>query len=314
MVKLTKVRYADDRVTIGYQQEGDGLHATAEVVGEEAPPPEFEGALKALVPFVPKICAPVLNPGEFKKNAIVTGISISYKNDRPIYVIKAKISVTGANGPLNIATPPLLEPEEDSGEMAYRADLFKALREFVRQAELYLEGQRAQGDLFPGREDQQNGRRPGGSKKGSRKEEDQLAAKRREKEIDRAVLDIIRLDLVENAQADLEFIGARVLDRFDGYAYKDDRGKEWPGAHRHVTEDNRVVWCGLSTTGGVARFWYDIQVDAWDPSVSAATVQGDVLAARALRAFMMRAPSDETAAPAAEPEATNEPAAEPAKS
>lgn len=284
-IKLTKVKHTDEKVTIGYQQTGDGLHSTGEVVGEQAPPPEFEAAIKGLGAFVPQICAPVLNPGEFKKSAIVTGINISYKNDRPIYVITAKVPVRGANGPLNIATPPLMEPEEDSGEHAYRADLFKQLHEVVRQAELYLDGQRAQVDLFPGQE--QNGRRPGGAK-ALRKEEDQLAAKRREKEIDRALLDIARLDQIEgidSMELDLAFVSDRVRDRFDGYAYTDEKGNEWEGIHRHVTNEQRVVWCGISNEGGVSRFWYDIQPDAWDTN-SSATLMGDVLAGRVLRAFL----------------------------
>lgn len=286
-IRLTKVRYADETVRIGYQLAGEGLHTTSEAVGEQLPPPEFEAALNALKKYVPLICAPALNPGEFTKSASVTGVSISYKNNHPIYVIKAKIPVNGANGPLNVATPPLMEPEEDSGEHTYRADLFRALREVVRQGELYLEGYRAQVELFGRDESGQASRRPGGAK-GRRAEEDQLAAKRSEKEAERALLDIVRLDLVDGIderELDLAFVSDRIRDRFDGYAYVDQNGREWEGIHRHVTDDRHVVWCGLSNEGGISRFWYDIQPDAWDAQ-SSATLMGDVLAGRVLRAFL----------------------------
>lgn len=153
---ITRVKYDGTEVQIAFEHTVGRTTVTSSVTSKEPPTPEFEEALKALTAFVPKLCKPVIVEKKFIELGTVTGISISRKNeDAPGYIITAKCPVDGVNSPLNIATPILVEPEEHSGEFAYRESLFVAFHAIEDEAEKYLRGQRSQVDMFA----TENGRR-----------------------------------------------------------------------------------------------------------------------------------------------------------
>jgi hypothetical protein len=55
--------------------------------------------------------------------------------------------------------------------------------------------------------------------------------------------------------------------------------KRWPGIYKLETEDERVVWCAVSTEGGVERYWHDIdpELTKFNPEALAPTLTGDAL-------------------------------------
>lgn len=277
--RFTKIRYADKEVELAYDTKIDDVFVTSIMKNPADPDPDFIAALKALTPFVPKICAPLVAEAEFTEHATVTGISISYKfEDRPSYIIKAKCPVTGANGPLNIATPLITEPREESGEHEYRAELFAALTRVVEQADGYLDGARAQADLFP---EEHTTRRAGGAKDRKPKESDA----EREHEITRVLRDIAFVPSKQLADMDDEALEHRIFEAFENVSH-DDNGKAWDGFHRHTTAKGRVVWCSVTTDGGIAQFWYDIEPREWRASDVAATALGELLTQRVRLAML----------------------------
>lgn len=153
---ITRIKYDGQTVAVSVRHQVGKSGAEMTITGEE-PSGEFEDALSDLKAFVPKLCKPMLAEKKFVELGTVTGITISRKNeDAPGYVITAKCPVEGVNSPLNIATPILPRPQEDSGEFEYRADLFAAFDELEEEARKFLKRERPTWDLFAG----ENGRRP----------------------------------------------------------------------------------------------------------------------------------------------------------
>lgn len=290
-MRFTKIRHANDQVELKWEHVEGGTVTSAELSSTDAPDPDFVEALAQLRGYIPQLTE---WPADYCKTIEVTGISISYRKDRRGFVINGKRPVEGMNSPLVVHTPYLGEPAEraDGDD-----DIFEAFDKVIERADAYLKGQRAQGQL-----PLDDARRQPSASHRKKPEVDELERKRREKEIDRALLDIVQIDpasFLGTKRKPAAIISDRVLDRFDGYAYTDGDGREWAHTHRHVTQDSRVVWCGLTTEGGVARFWYDIQRDGWDPATSAPTLIGGVLDARVLRAWnALRAQEAEQEEPA----------------
>jgi hypothetical protein len=159
MNAFTKVRYAGGKVELGIVAINGESSDKIECTSNEDPRPEFSAALQGLRRFLPQILDLPAdyfegNSEEGKPPVQVTGISIRSiaKSDRRGYVITFTKEVSGANAPWAPATPFLIEPKEDTGEHAYRRELFEALDRVVKEAELYRKGVRAQQELpLPGR-------------------------------------------------------------------------------------------------------------------------------------------------------------------
>lgn len=115
----------------------------------ERPRPEFDTALQAFLPFLLQIIGA---PKEWKDNTEITGISLNKEEDRRRgIVITAKRKCPFGAAPIAINTPHLRESLDDTQEtgpnflLPGMADAIDAICE---EAQVYLDGDRAQGELF----------------------------------------------------------------------------------------------------------------------------------------------------------------------
>jgi hypothetical protein len=154
--EITKVKLKDNRVEIHAEQKignaGDGTKVTV-LRCSDAPAESFNAAVTALVPHVRGIL--MLQPKQWEGCIDVVGVSFSRtetEEDEFVdgAVITCVISLDTANSPLVINTPHLLyEQYSPTGEAPLMPeDAQDALNDLKREAEAYLNGKRAQGDLF----------------------------------------------------------------------------------------------------------------------------------------------------------------------
>lgn len=129
----------------------------------ERPRPKFDKALQAFVPFLLEIIGA---PGEWIENTEVTGISLNKEEDRRRgIVITAKRKCPYGNAPIAINTPHLRESLDDAKETGPNfllPGMAGAIDRMCSEAEAYLAGDRAQGELFGDEsKDEKKGKRGG---------------------------------------------------------------------------------------------------------------------------------------------------------
>lgn len=141
------------------------------------------------------------------------------------------------------------------------------------------EARRSQTDMFTGRPSQP-------IDEATRDAEREAARRIRHRELVRAIAGIMApAPPAEEIGAGWtnEEVREHILEQFDDVEHVDQDGekgeKHWPGIYRHETEDGKIVWCAVDTTGGVERFWYDIDAELvkFDREAIAATLVGEAL-------------------------------------
>ncbi len=138
------------------------------------------------------------------------------------------------------------------------------------------ETRRTQADLFTGR--------PSQSIEEATADAAQIADRRiRHREIVRAIAGIMYPGPEDKSHQPDEVLRAALIDTLEEVNHVDNEGekgeKMWAGIYRHETQDKKVVWCAVSTQGGVERFWYDIdpELTKFSPEALAPTLTGDAL-------------------------------------
>lgn len=114
----------------------------------EKPRPKFDVALQAFLPFLLKIIGA---PASWSDNTRVTGVSLNREeDDRQGIVITATRKCPHGSAPIAINTPHLREPieDKDTGPNFFLDGMTDAIEEMCAEAQAYLDGDRAQGELF----------------------------------------------------------------------------------------------------------------------------------------------------------------------
>lgn len=143
-----------DKVTLEYQKKkaDDSVDEFA-FSSFDKPLPEFDTALLALRKYVLEICEYPVND-DFLTRVTVTGVSFSYGGNEGVMgaTLIAQLALKECNAPLNLNTPHLAEDfynENGGSEKQLMPDNMAAdLYKLINEAERYLYGERAQGELF----------------------------------------------------------------------------------------------------------------------------------------------------------------------
>lgn len=111
----------------------------------DAPRPELIRALQKLAPFMAELCE---LPLDFKSKIQVKGISFSYSGSPEVMgaVISGAMKLYNSHGVLNLNTPHKVEEGKDPAQLLPEG-CYCILDEVIEEAELYIEGSRAQGKL-----------------------------------------------------------------------------------------------------------------------------------------------------------------------
>lgn len=124
-------------------------HQSHSVVCQERPRPAFDKALQAFLPFLLQIIGA---PAEWKDKTEVTGISLNKEEDRRRgVIITARRKCPFGNAPIAINTPHLRESLDDTKETGSNfllPGMADAIDTMCEEAQSYLDGDRAQGELF----------------------------------------------------------------------------------------------------------------------------------------------------------------------
>lgn len=142
-IKLTKAEVLLEWVTEeGPRRNDQHEHRFRSI---EVPHPDFAAAMQAFV-------GPVLRllelPAMYGEGLTVTGLSLTHEDERGTgLVVTCQKQLAGAQAPLIFNTPYL---PEDGGEhgASLPSEMLVALDEAISQAREFLNGKRAQGDLF----------------------------------------------------------------------------------------------------------------------------------------------------------------------
>jgi hypothetical protein len=148
-IKLTK----DGKVHLEYQVKAKkgGSWDDFSFTCSDEPKPEFRNALIDLAQDVIKMCE---LPEDYLGRIVVKGVSFSWGGEAEVMgaVIVAQMSLRKSNIPLNLNTPH--KPSEPYSEGADESQLLSddcvgRLEDLIKEAEDYVKGIRAQGNLFP---------------------------------------------------------------------------------------------------------------------------------------------------------------------
>lgn len=148
--QICKVKFDGTRVEIRYTvARGGGDPDEYELKCRDLPRPEFETALKSLLPHAAKILE---LDEEYLERATVRGVTFSFTNEVMGAVMTIIRPLDTANAPLILNTPhlPSESYNEDSkggNDLLLSPECVSALDDLKTEAENYIDGQRAQGML-----------------------------------------------------------------------------------------------------------------------------------------------------------------------
>ena len=154
MIRFKKIKKnSDDKIHLQYEKpnRNGGWDEYSMKSGEE-PKPSFERALDNLIPHVEEMCELPYKDHQVHPYTI-RGVSFSYggDNDTMGATITAERSLTSSNSPLILNTPhkiedPYAEGADDTQVMT--TDCLLDLQTLMDEAEDFLDGERAQMDMF----------------------------------------------------------------------------------------------------------------------------------------------------------------------
>lgn len=131
---------------------------------QEKPRPEFDTALQAFKPFLLEIIGA---PADWKAKTVVTGISLNKEEDRRRgIIITAKRTCPFGAAPIALNTPHLresLDETKETGPNFLLPGMVNAIDAMCEEAQIYLDGDRSQGELFGDEEKEEKKSRRGKS-------------------------------------------------------------------------------------------------------------------------------------------------------
>jgi hypothetical protein len=151
-MRFQKIKYDKGKVKIEYElcnkakKDWDQFSLAC----SDEPKPEFQVALQALSEDVIEMCE---LPEDYRKRIMVTGVSFSYGSEAEIMgaTIVSQMVLNRSNVNLNLNTPHKpSEPYSEGGDASQclSQDCIERLTYLMLEAEDYVKGNRAQGELF----------------------------------------------------------------------------------------------------------------------------------------------------------------------
>lgn len=144
--RITKVKLIEksQRIQIEYDQKNQSAWDQYMITCKDPARPEFYETLKELVKHVIEMCE---LPDNYTPRIEVRGVSISYSNGMGA-TISAAMKLIYSSQPLNLNTPYKEWGSENDGQaMSY--ECHQVLKILQEECNLYIQGERAQGSLFP---------------------------------------------------------------------------------------------------------------------------------------------------------------------
>jgi hypothetical protein len=150
--RVTKVKFDGGKVRIEYQRTRDnGEPDEYALMCADKPAPEFGAALQALAVDVVAVCE--LAESDLAR-ITVRGVTITHTNEIMGACVTALKALKTANALLVLNTPHLpsdFYSGEDNGTPLMSDEFVRRVEELVMQADRYIAGDRAQGNLFGGK-------------------------------------------------------------------------------------------------------------------------------------------------------------------
>ncbi|MGK2935224.1 MAG: hypothetical protein ACSLFE_08280 [Gemmatimonadaceae bacterium] len=151
MMDFAKIKVTNDGVELKWGGErDDGTELVHDLKSHDQPAEDLRQAMTAFRAYVQKLLG--ITSEEWVSDLVVTGLSINTEKDgRRGLVVTCMKKLADANSPLVLNTPHLREPVDDitdSGPGFFIDGTIELIRAAERAAEAYLQGKRAQGDLF----------------------------------------------------------------------------------------------------------------------------------------------------------------------
>ena len=146
--RFSKIKYDGAKVRIEYEVDRENGNDPDEysLFSADAPATSFHAALRALREDVIAICE---LPADQADKLSIRGVSLSNTNGIMGACITALKAVTTANAPLVLNTPHLPSaPYSDNPEPVLATETVERLNVLMAEAQKYIDGERAQGDLF----------------------------------------------------------------------------------------------------------------------------------------------------------------------
>ena len=153
--RFTKIKYDGSQVELHYE-DGEGYADKYTMKCSERPRPELGKAFMDLGVEVIQLCE---LPDNYLDRIIVRSVSLNYggKQETMGATITAQMELYHSNCPLNLNTPNKpVEPyntdcdydDDTYAKMCLSGDCIDKLETLIKEAELYVDGKRAQGSLF----------------------------------------------------------------------------------------------------------------------------------------------------------------------
>lgn len=151
-IKKVKVNKAG-KIIMEWEQQaksGSGWDEYSFCCSEDARP-EFHDALKVLAQDVIEMCE---LPDNYLEKITVKGVSFSWSQDIMGAVIVASMKLDKSHQSLNLNTPhkasEMYNPDTPEDEkQLLSSECYERLEVLLQESELYIQGERAQGTLFP---------------------------------------------------------------------------------------------------------------------------------------------------------------------
>lgn len=145
-MRIKKVKYDLATVSITLADAGEKWDREEAVNSREAPHPDFVAALADLVPCVLDLCE---LPTDYEEGMRVQSVSFSEDTDgNRGAVVTAIKTLADVPAPLVLNTPHVSERPNAEGACTMPRRLSHALDVVEREARAFLDGKRAQADLF----------------------------------------------------------------------------------------------------------------------------------------------------------------------
>lgn len=152
---IRSVKVSQDTILISYDQANQNNRGETDVITiktQDEPRKEFHTALQALKPHLLEILE---LPTGYGSGLKITSVSLATKADVTSAIIKGKKVLQNSNTPFNIITPlkPMNAGEESAGDNLLTDECRDAINEMIAEAKLFVKGERAQGLLALGNDE-----------------------------------------------------------------------------------------------------------------------------------------------------------------
>jgi len=297
-MKFTKIKYANEEVELVYTETGDDNSVAITQKSTQEPTPQFQKAFRDLHKHVPGLTD---MPEKYLASAEVTSVHLSYDKDgqRSLVSLSVKRPVKKSNSPLVFTTPNLSENELTADD-----PIFTDIDKLCRLARGYVNGERSQTVMFEGtkkarKKDAERGQTNLVDEIEAEKKEGARLVRQREAQEAFAMIMGPKPDLVPEDDAELQNI---IMRRFDEVQHVDNDGdpdaRRIDGLYRWERpvdegETPSVVWCQVSTEGGLERYWFDVLPEKFDAGALVPTALGPRLVRMLRTAWGMELPDDE---------------------